>query len=186
MFGFGGIPRYLGGTYVSHCFNLNGKIGDPTVDGLQAMFSLYRQAIQGTSLSGPTYFSHVLRVVLDYMKANLHQKMYHILLILTDGCIHDMRETKDLIVECANYPLSIIIIGVGDADFSNMIELDGDEVALRNSKGQLAARDIVQFVQFNEYRQRDIGILAEEVLREVPDQIVGYMLSKGIQPSQEY
>jgi hypothetical protein len=61
--------------------------------------------------------------------------MYHILLIITDGAIHDMRETKDLIVECSLYPLSIIIIGVGGADFSNMIELDGDDVILKNSRG---------------------------------------------------
>ena len=60
--------------------------------------------------------------------------MYHILLILTDGCIHDMKETKDLIVECSNYPLSIIIVGIGDADFSNMVELDSDDAILRNSR----------------------------------------------------
>jgi uncharacterized protein with GYD domain len=61
--------------------------------------------------------------------------MYHILLILTDGAIHDMKETKDLIVEASGYPLSIIIVGIGDADFSNMIQLDGDETILRNSLG---------------------------------------------------
>ena len=69
--------------------------------------------------------------------------MYHILLILTDGEIHDMPKTKDLIVECSNYPLSIIIVGIGNADFSNMRELDGDEVVLRNSRGDQAKRDIV-------------------------------------------
>ena len=69
--------------------------------------------------------------------------MYHILLILTDGAIHDMRETKDLIVECSEYPLSIIIVGIGDANFDNMVELDGDDVILRNSRGQPTKRDIV-------------------------------------------
>ena len=69
------------------------------------------------------------------MKANLQLQMYHILLILTDGAIHDMQATKDVIVECSHYPLSIIIVGIGNADFSNMIELDGDEVPLRNSHG---------------------------------------------------
>jgi hypothetical protein len=62
-------------------------------------------------------------------------QMYHILLILTDGDIHDMPQTKDLIVECSLYPLSIIIVGVGNADFSRMVELDGDNIILRNSKG---------------------------------------------------
>lgn len=81
------------------------------------MFNLYKQALSGTSLSGPTYFSHVIKVVLDYMKASMHLQMYHILLILTDGEIHDMKETKDLIVECSKYPLSIIIVGIGHANF---------------------------------------------------------------------
>jgi len=62
-----------------------------------------------------------------------------------------------------------------------MVELDGDDVVLRDSRGRTASRDIVQFVVFNDY-QSDIGLLAEEVLREVPDQVVGYMQSKGIKP----
>ena len=94
-------------------------------------------------MSGPTYFAHVLRIVLQYMKSNINLTMYHILLILTDGAIHDMRETKDLIVECSEYPLSIIIVGIGDANFDNMVELDGDDVILRNSRGQPTKRDIV-------------------------------------------
>ena len=65
------------------------------------------------------------------------------MLFLTDGSIHDMRDTKDILVECSRYPLSVIIIGIGDADFSNMIELDGDEEWLRSSSGKAAARDIV-------------------------------------------
>jgi len=115
------------------------------------------------------------------MKANEQIRMYHILLILTDGEIHDMNETKDLIVECSKYPLSIIIIGIGNADFKNMKELDGDEVAIRNREGEKALRDIVQFVEFNEFKQ-NTALLAEEVLKEVPDQVVEYMKSKGINP----
>lgn len=77
--------------------------------------------------------------------------MYHTLLILTDGAIHDMRETKDLIVQASALPLSIIIVGIGNADFSNMEVLDGDEVRLRNSRGEQALRDIVQFVEFKDF-----------------------------------
>jgi hypothetical protein len=42
---------------------------------------------------------------------------YQILLILTDGEIHDMEQTKNLIVENSNLPTSIIIVGIGNADF---------------------------------------------------------------------
>jgi hypothetical protein len=121
-------------------------------------------------LAGPTYFSGILTVVRDYIKANMGQPMYHILLILTDGAIHDMDQTKDLIVECSKYPLSIIIVGIGNADFTDMKELDGDEKILRNQRGQAASRDIVQFVQFKDFNEsKDLGLLAEEVLREVPE-----------------
>ena len=92
LFGFGGIPRFAGSNAVSHCFNVSGT-ADPVVQGFQNMFSLYKQAVVNTGLSGPTYFSKVLQIVLDYMKMNMQLQMYHILLILTDGAIHDMKET---------------------------------------------------------------------------------------------
>ena len=75
-------------------------------------------------------------------------QVYQILLILTDGVIHDMDMTIDLLVRNCNLPLSLIIVGIGNADFSNMDTLDGDN-GLYNKKGQKAARDIVQFVPFN-------------------------------------
>ena len=54
-----------------------------------------------------------------------------------------MEETKDAIVECSKYPVSIIIIGVGKEDFSAMEELDGDEMPLKDSTGKCCERDIV-------------------------------------------
>jgi hypothetical protein len=94
-------------------------------------------------LFGPTHFSSILRAVLEYMKTTITFPLYHILMIITDGVIHDMSATIDLIVECSKYPLSIIIVGVGEEDFANMIELDGDRKILRNSSGEAAMRDIV-------------------------------------------
>ena len=41
-----------------------------------------------------------------------------------------MEKTVDEIVRATNYPLSIIIVGVGDEDFSLMHELDADEKPL--------------------------------------------------------
>ena len=65
------------------------------------------------------------------------------MLILTDGEIHDMKETRDLIVELSKLPVSIIIIGVGNEGFEGMRYLDADNNVLRNSQGVAAARDIV-------------------------------------------
>ena len=45
-------------------------------------------------------------------------------------------------MSASNLPLSIIIIGVGNADFTNMEILDGDD-GLWDDNGNKATRDIV-------------------------------------------
>ena len=49
------------------------------------------------------------------------------------------------IIEASSQPMSIIIIGVGNADFSAMDALDSDKQLL-TCMGKTASRDIVQFV----------------------------------------
>lgn len=114
--------------------------------------------------------------------------MYHVLLILTDGKINDHEETRNLVVECSKYPLSIIIVGVGNSsDFGEMVYLDGDINPVRNSLGVLASRDIVQFVEFNKMgKGANIGLLAEHVLMEIPDQILGYMSANNTLPTPSF
>ena len=71
------------------------------------------------------------------------QRKYQILLILTDGIIHDMPRTKQLIVQLSCLPCSIIIVGIGKTDFSAMEELDGDDGILRDDMGTRCHREIV-------------------------------------------
>jgi hypothetical protein len=63
-------------------------------------------------------------------------------MLLTDGAITDFHETKLLIIELSELPCSIIIIGVGTANFSKMEELDSDDGLLRVGNN-VAKRDIV-------------------------------------------
>jgi len=51
-------------------------------------------------------------------------------MIITDGIINDMQKTIDEIVRGSGLPLSIIIVGVGNEDFSSMETLDADEEPL--------------------------------------------------------
>jgi hypothetical protein len=44
-------------------------------------------------------------------------------LVLQDGVISDMDRTIDRIVAASKLPISIVIVGVGKADFSNMVKL---------------------------------------------------------------
>ena len=108
--------------------------------------------------------------------------IYQTLLILTDGEIHDMDRTIDLVIQAANLPLSIIIVGIGSANFENMSRLDGDN-GLYSSNGVRCARDIVQFVPFRDVKMNG-DIPAKELLAELPGQVVQYMSMIGKPPGK--
>jgi len=80
----------------------------------------------------------------EKVKNELVLKQYTILTIITDGEISDMKETIAAIRKATEYPISIIIVGVGDNDFTSMEQLDGDNIQI--SGGGKKIRDIVQFV----------------------------------------
>lgn len=47
--------------------------------------------------------------------------------MLTDGVLSDMGDTIRAIIRASRLPMSIIIVGVGDANFSSMQKLDADD-----------------------------------------------------------
>lgn len=114
----------------------------------------------------------------------IDDNQYTVLVILTDGAINDIQQTIDAIVYATNLPISIIIIGIGNADFSTMEYLDGDKQRLKSSNGTFAARDIVQFVPFNEYVKRGPEELAAEVLRELPTQVTEFFAMVNKKPDK--
>jgi hypothetical protein len=70
-----------------------------------------------------------------------------VLLILSDGCIMDMQPTLTALVNASGLPLSLLIVGVGQADFAAMEALDGDKLRIRAPDGRSAVRDTVQFCE---------------------------------------
>lgn len=181
-FGFGAkIPPTMG---VSHCFPLN-YTANPEVFGVQGVLNAYQTALSSLTLYGPTNFAPTIRTAVaraqEYYQQKQDVQAYVILLIITDGEITDMDETVREIVNASFLPLSIIIVGVGNAGFENMNILDGDNGSLK-SGGRAAQRDIVQFVPFRNYKGKPLAQLAADTLAEVPGQFMQFMRSNNIQP----
>ncbi|XP_043921715.1 copine-3 [Protopterus annectens] len=112
-------------------------------------------------------------------------EQYYILLIITDGVITDLDETRSAIVNASKLPMSIIIVGVGAADFSAMEFLDGDNIVLTSPTGEPAIRDIVQFVPFRKFQNAPKEALAQSVLAEVPQQVVSYFNTMKLHPPND-
>jgi Copine len=102
---------------------------------------------------------------------------YTILLILTAGNVEDVRETKQHLIKASKNPLSVVIVGIGEADFSGMEFLDAFDPQVDDG------RDITKFVRFNDYRS--YNALTEAVLDEIPDQLVDYYFEQNIMPGTD-
>eukprot|EP01043_Picozoa_sp_COSAG02_P028867 COSAG02_NODE_1771_length_10971_cov_19.931012_2_plen_615_part_00 len=182
--GYGFGARFPNGA-VSHCFALNGS-ADANCRGVPELLHFYRQALANLQLYGPTNFSEFIRTAAATARSarvTQEDQQYFVLLVLTDGVITDMEKTVAEIVSASDLPLSIIIVGVGNADFAKMDALDADDEPLRDTRGMVAKRDIVQFVPFRQFKAAGSERLAMEVLAEVPEQVISFFKSQGIVPN---
>lgn len=179
VYGFG--AKLKGESKVSMCFNLNMK-NNPDIHTIDNILVEYRKNVPTLKFYGPTCFGPVIQRCIDTIKEENNKLKYNILMILTDGIIDDMPETIELLVQGSFMPLSVIIIGIGDADFTDMEKLDADDNPLV-SKGVKSGRDLVQFVPYNKFKG-DYQKLAEEVLQEIPTQILEFYQMNDIEPEQ--
>jgi hypothetical protein len=183
-YGFGG--KFYGRQNVDHCFPLSCDDNHPEIFGVNEVLNKYRQALNNCQLFGPTFFHYFIEKMNNIAQKQVESEnymKYHILMILTDGIIEDTDETIDALVAASFLPISVIIIGIGNADFTNMNILDADEEPLYDNQNRKASRDLVQFVPFKKF-QDDPEKLREEVLQEIPRQIVEYYQHKNIPPGE--
>lgn len=134
--------------------------------GFEEVLQRYNEIAPGIVLAGPTSFAPVIQAAIDIVQ---EEGSYHILVIIADGQVSNRRETEAAIVEASRYPLSIVVVGVGDGPWDVMTEFD-DELPER-------AFDNFQFVPFDETvrdaRKKGLNIdaaFAKAALMEIPEQ----------------
>jgi copine 1/2/3 len=174
VLGFG--AKYNG--QINHCFRCGPSDEVVGVKGaLDAYDSVFKS---GLVMSGPTVFTEVIECAAARAASSLEsaqkrgQQTFTILLIVTDGEVSDVAATARCLDNVSNTPLSVVIVGVGDANFSGMQFLD--DSAMKSGK-----RDIAQFVQFNQHSSNSVA-LTSETLREIPNQLVQYFQGNNINP----
>ncbi|XP_042453755.1 protein BONZAI 3-like [Zingiber officinale] len=183
--GFGGRVSYGS---VSHCFNLKGSPEESEVSGVEGIMAAYAMALHNVTLAGPTLFGPVIHRAAEIAGQSLltSRNKYYVLLIITDGVITDLQETINAIVKASDLPLSILIVGVGGADYKEMNILDADDgKRLESSTGRIATRDIVQFVPMRDLQGNQVSV-AQSLLEELPGQFLSYMRSRDIKPNFAY
>ncbi|KAH1237015.1 E3 ubiquitin-protein ligase RGLG2 [Glycine max] len=129
-------------------------------------------------VTGPTSFAPIIEMAMTIVEQSGGQ--YHVLLIIADGQVTRSVDTQHgqlspqeektigAIVKASGYPLSIVLVGVGDGPWDMMREFD-DNIPAR-------AFDNFQFVNFTEIMSKGIDSSRKETefalsaLMEIPSQ----------------
>ncbi|EQC33034.1 hypothetical protein SDRG_09554 [Saprolegnia diclina VS20] len=138
------------------------QTGQPC-EGFAGVLARYNQVTPTVKLSGPTNFAAVIHETIRIVKMT---RRYHILVIIADGQVTDEKGTDRAIVEASNYPISIIMVGVGDGPWGTMCDFD-DPMRRRRFNN-------FHFVEFSNSRSAsnpDIAF-ATAALKQIPDQYV--------------
>ncbi|KAH6777202.1 Copine phospholipid-binding family [Perilla frutescens var. hirtella] len=145
-------------------------------NGFEEALSRYREIVPHVRLAGPTSFAPIIETAIGIVDQSGGQ--YHVLLIIADGQVTrsvdtgagqlspQEQNTVNAIVRASDYPLSIVVVGVGDGPWDMMREFD-DNIPAR-------AFDNIQFVNFTEIMSRNIPLPQKEAefalaaLMEIP------------------
>ncbi|XP_064620517.1 uncharacterized protein LOC135483492 [Lineus longissimus] len=138
-------------------------IGDDNECGsFEDILDIYNKIAARISLSGPTSFAPLIYRCIEMAKV---KKQYHILVIIADGQVNEEQPTINAIVDASAFPISIIVVGVGDGPWDIMEEFDN----------HLPRRkfDNFQFVDYHKVTlkaKNPDAAFALHALMEVPDQ----------------
>ncbi|GER33851.1 Ca(2)-dependent phospholipid-binding protein(Copine) family, partial [Striga asiatica] len=119
-------------------------------NGFEEVLACYKRIVPNLRLSGPTSYGPVVDAAVDIVERNGGQ--YHVLVIIADGQVSrsvntneeelstQEEKTINSIVNASFYPLSIVLVGVGDGPWEDMKKFD-DKIPAREF-------DNFQFVNF--------------------------------------
>ncbi|CAL6106866.1 Copine_I [Hexamita inflata] len=143
---------------------------DPNIQGMDAVLKTYRQFAPTVQQSGPTSLGPLID---EAIKSCERSPEFHILIAITDGDITEPDQDKIKIQKASGYPLSIVVVGVGDGPFDILEQFDS----------KLSGRkfDNFNFFNYSEYKHKidfmDTGsqntaeeMVALQMLQEIPDQ----------------
>lgn len=147
-------------------------------NGFEGVFSCLKKIVPDSQLRGPTSYAPIVEAAIDIVLKNDGQ--YHVLVLIANGQVTrkanardtelsaQEKETIKSIVNASFYPLSIVLVGVGDGPWEGMKNFD-DKIPQRQY-------DNFQFVNATAIMSKNVTTLEKEkafalaALKKIPTQ----------------
>lgn len=100
-------------------FSLTGDLNNSTVRGPLAVMDAYKRTAMSVLPYAPTDYAAVIHNVVKMAKAaaKTNMNLYFVLVILTNGCIKQYKDSLDQIVQSSELPISILFAAVGNSQY---------------------------------------------------------------------
>ncbi len=160
----------------NNCFPLNGNTAAPHIHTFQNIIPVYRNfatlAVPGNTCELAPLLNTAFSAFAGVFQTNKY--LYNILVVIVAGKICDKVQVNDAMNNAKTLPVSVIIISVGNQADEEFLE------GLDDAK-KTGGRDMVQYVDYKDAMKR--GDFGQEVLCEIPDQVIGFYKSIGVFPN---
>ncbi|XP_041364275.1 copine-3-like [Gigantopelta aegis] len=189
LFGFGAKTTAEGNPKT--CFPILDKNSNIWVKGIKGAVKAYNAILPTLQFSGPTYIapaiSTVSRLIKDE-KVTQDRQIYYVLLVLTDGVINDIDATVHELISTSSLPLSVIITGIGPADFTLMEQFHTSvNKPLTDERTRKSAeRPNVHFVSLKKDSFTSGGgiMVIQEAFAALSVHVTQYLKKKNISPNK--
>ncbi|KAJ1350389.1 Copine protein 5 [Parelaphostrongylus tenuis] len=162
----------------SHEFHLNFEV-DPTCRGLDGIIDAYRKAQAVVSPMKTSKFAPIVSLATRMShQSGFRGLHYHVLVIFTRGTPTDIKELSVALTAASNAPLSVVVVGIGDGDFSHLQKL-----ATKRKEGTRACLQFVSIAGLVEKRvspAENRSRIAQKALCAIPQQMTEFMHAANI------
>jgi hypothetical protein len=150
------------------------EAGDCDLVGVHQLLASYAALIEKLHFDQPVAIVPSTQEVLKQIQKNTELREYSVFLILLQDDPVDLAEFVRLLWDHQHDPISILIFGLGNAMFHQLLARFKMGTTHRDESGRAWERDVVRFVRYNDWGQDNEAQMIATALSHLQQEAIGW------------